>query len=178
MPAAPYWEDDYDSWDTVSLGGVVMPGLAKVKASISRKLDVKSVRGRDGARVKDGGYQPGKITIEIRTTTREEFDALQPRLDAINPRQRGTSRSAVDIAHPSLAFLGISAVYIEKVGAPELVSGILTTSIECLEWTPQPRARPSGAGAQTGAATPDTVEQREARARQRAVPGTGPIGSG
>lgn len=173
MPAAPFWQDDYDSWDRVSIAGQLMPGLAMVTGDISRKLDVKSVRGRDGARVKDGGYQPGKISIEIRINTREDFDALQPRLDAINPRQRGTARTPVDIAHPSLVLLGISSVYIEKIGAPKLDKDTLTVKIDALEWTPQPR-RTARAGATAGAATPDTVEQREARARARAAPGAGP----
>lgn len=176
MPAAPFWEDDYASWDVVALGGRAFPGLAKVTCSISRKLDVKKARGRDGARVTDGGYDPGKVSIEIRITNRDEFSQLQARLDAINPRQRGTARTAVDIAHPSLTFLGIGAVYIEKVHAPELVKGVLTVKIEALEWTPQPRRRPAAGAQATGSADFATVEQRESRSRAavRAVPSSDP----
>jgi hypothetical protein len=174
MPAAPYWQDDPVAWNHVAIGGIVYPGIAKIKGASSRKMDVKAVRGRDGARMKDGGYENAKIDVELRINTKDEYDRLQPQIDAIHPRQKGTARNPVDIAYPSLSMLGISSAYVVKIHAPELANDILTVKIEMIEWTPQPRSRPrqNGAGA-AASQTTDSVEQRNSRggatsgARQR-----------
>jgi hypothetical protein len=176
MPAAPYWQDDPDAWNRISIAGQLFPGLAKVDASSGRKIDVKPVRGRDGARIKDGGYENAKIDIEIRVNTKEDYQALQPQIDAIHPRQRGTARNAVDIAHPSLSMLGISSGYVTKIHAPKIADDTITIKIEMIEWTPQPRSRPRQTASSGGSAAVDTTEQRNARSRGavRAVPPSTP----
>jgi hypothetical protein len=173
MPAAPYWQDDPVAWNHVMIGGVVFPGLVRVKGASGRKMDVKPVRGRDGARMKDGGYENAKIDVEIRINTKEDYDRLQPQIDAIHPRQKGTARNPVDIAHPSLSILGIASAYVVKIHAPELANDTLTVKIEMIEWTPTPRSRPTGTAA-AASQTFDTVEQNQARggasAGSRAAP--------
>jgi hypothetical protein len=164
MPAAPYWQDDPDAWDKISIAGSPFPGLAKVKASSGRKIDVKPVRGRDGARMKDAGYENAKIDVEIRVSTKADYDLLQPRIDAIHPRQKGTARNPVDVAHPSLSMIGIASAYVTKIHAPEIANDTVTIKIEMLEWTPQPRSRPRQSGGSAAASqTFDTTEQSRSR---------------
>ncbi len=163
MPAAPYWQDDTVAWNHIMIGGVVFPGLAKVTATTGRKIDVKPVRGRDGARIKDSGYENAQISVEIRVNTKADFDALQPRIDAIHPRQTGTARNPVDVSHPSLSMVGISSAYVVKIHAPEIANDTLTIKIEMLEWTPQPRSRPRTGPTGTSAVVVATVEQANSR---------------
>ena len=168
--SVPFWADSPEAWDQVVIAGDPLPGRATVKAKVGRKLDIRNVRGADGARTRDGGYDPAKITIEVEVWTAEQLAALQPRLEQIHPRRYGTARSPVDIAHPSLTMLGIASCYVESISAPEVSSGRLKTTITAVEWTDAPpsrRARPPAPSRQNGASQTalDRAEQQEFRAQ-------------
>ena len=60
-----FWHDgDGDSWDKLHMAGEVWPGIWTIDgAGVSRKIDVKRVKGSDQATIKDEGYNPAKITL-------------------------------------------------------------------------------------------------------------------
>lgn len=140
MTTVPFWVDAPRAWDQVVIAGQALPGKSIAKAKTGRKIDVRNVRGRDGARTRDGGYTPANITIEIYVWEPEQLEELSPRLDQLQPRRGSTARQPFQISYPSLAMVGISQVYIESISAPELDRGMLKTTITCVEWTEAPPA--------------------------------------
>lgn len=183
MATAPFWEDAPDAWDTIIIAGAVMPGHAIVSGDgISRDIDLKKSPGRDGARLRDRGYQNAKFSIEIQVWEADQLEELQRRLEDLQPKRRGGTRNALDVAHPALAMLGITAMYVEGIGMPTLKDGSLSVTLKAIEWYQTPRPRPSNAelvanvqaitqrALAMGAGSLSAVEQEEAaraRARQR-----------
>lgn len=173
MSTIPNWETSSVAWDTVILGGYMFPGVSTADGVAGRKLDVKNVRGQDKSRIKDGGYQPGKVTIECVIWDPEDLNTLSNILDAINPRP-GTTRTALQIAHPSIAAIGITQVYVESISSPKLDKGKLTTKITCLEWTAEPAeartSATSGSAATPVAGETTAFDQHEAQTNSRNRP--------
>ncbi len=173
MPTIPDWFESSDAWDRVVISGFPLPGISTCTATTGRKLDTRSVRGRDGARVKDGGYAPAKITVECIVWETHELQALSKALESLQPRG-GSARAPVQISHPSLSAIGISQAYIETISAPVLEKGKLTTKMTFVEWTAAPPATRSAAANAT--TTPvvgnesSEFQQREARANSRLRP--------
>ncbi len=177
MPTIPFWIDSPAAWDQVIVAGVALPGRSRAKAKAGRKIDVRNVRGRDGARTRDGGYTPAQITIEVEVWEDDQLQALLPRLEQLQPRRGSTARQPLQVAHPSLAAIGISQVYVESISAPELSSGILKTTITCVEWTEAPPASRANTTTTTPASNeggPTAFENHENQVRSRNRPPAGP----
>lgn len=178
MPTIPDWFESSDAWDRVIIGGRALPGLSKADATAGRKIDVKSVRGKDGARLRDGGYTPAKVTVECIVWESADLGALSEALERLQPRG-GASRAPVQIAHPALAAIGISQVYVESISAPVLDKGKLTTKLTFVEWTETPpTTNVSTATTATPTNTPgnesSAFEQQEERTNSRNRPGANP----
>jgi hypothetical protein len=146
MPSAPYWDNATDAWDQITIAGTTLPGHALVTGDgIGRKIDVKSGPGRDGAKIRDRGYEPARFDIECIVWTEEQFNELLPIIEQLQPKRRGGERNPVDVSHPSLSILGIRSMYIEKVGLPQVKGAKLHIPLKAIEWVTQPRQRPGGA---------------------------------
>lgn len=144
MPAAPFWEDVPDAWDTITIAGSAMPGLALVTGSgIGRQIDVKRSPGRDGARLRDRGYENAEFEIEIRVWEAGQLEDLQRRLEELHPKRRGGTRNPLDVAHPALAILGVTSMYVKRIGMPVIKGGVLSITLSCVEWYQTPRPRPT-----------------------------------
>lgn len=87
MPSAVFWEETPEAWDTLWLGGRAVPGIAKITGNASRKIDSRSPPNGDGARLRDRGYEPARIEVEIRVWTAEQLAALETLLEEIHPRR-------------------------------------------------------------------------------------------
>lgn len=105
--SVPHWIDDAGAtdadpankdrrgvWDVVYLGGVAMPGLAKVEVQQGRKIDDKGGPGRNGARLIDKGAEAAKVTITLRVWTAAQLAGLGRSLPSLNYREerRTTTR--------------------------------------------------------------------------------------
>lgn len=86
MSTAPHWDDDPESWDRLVLAGRPLPGLARVTGRAGRKVDIRSPPGGDGARVRDRGYEPAQLEIELRVWSKAQLDELETALAQIHPR--------------------------------------------------------------------------------------------
>lgn len=166
--SVPFWGDDPDAWGSLVLDETLVLGLAVVDVSIGRKIESKSPAGSDGATVRDKGYEPGRVTITLSLWEREHFVSFQGLLPRINPRSRPNARAPISISHPACALLGISEVYVERVGGlkPSGEAGLWTTEIHCVEFAPPTAARRNvtrvpaaspDAGLQTAFADPDAA---------------------
>jgi hypothetical protein len=154
-----YWGTDSESWDRLTIGKDVLPGLWTVGYSLEREIDIKKAGGVDGARFKDKGYKPTEITLTGRMSTVDEWLRLQELFPTIHPKRKGSGRSTFAIGHPVTRLAGIQFVYIHKIDAPELSQGgMLTIVITCLEFVPAPKkvAKPAPPVSPTSGGVTDT----------------------
>jgi hypothetical protein len=137
VDAAEYWSGDEWQWDSCALGDIILPGHVTVTGDVSRKLDVKSAPGSDGAKITDKGYEPAKITIKCVMWLAAHKDQLKAALKVLHPRKKGKSRDSYKIDHASTSLLGISYVYIEKISlpVPGSIKGTKEITFSCIEWT-------------------------------------------
>jgi len=140
---SPHWEDPVSAglWDSLRLGGTSIPGLWTVRGGLTRRLDVKVVRGSDRAYIKDQGYDPAKLELVGRLLTAEQWATMQALIPTIHPRRRGALRQPLAIYHPGTEYLGVSSVYVESIEAPSLQDGVMHLTIRVLEWVPKPEKR-------------------------------------
>jgi hypothetical protein len=127
-----------EAWDQVTLGPAKLPGIWTVEGQAGREIEVKKVRGKDGARFKDNGYDPGKLTLVGRMVESKDWDAMQAALKQIHPRQ-GKTRNPLALEHPASAYLGITTVYVETVHTPRVENGVIVVEIDVLEWVEAPK---------------------------------------
>lgn len=158
MPV-PFWDDAPDAWDTLSLGGTTMPGLATVQGRVSRKMDTRSRAGADGARVRDRGYEPAHLEIHIKVWTREQLQELTEVLAALHPRNvtppssarerrvvRARDRAAREYAEEihrqnvAIAVEGEAAQDKEELSRLEAAVATERSNVEAERNRPRPRA--------------------------------------
>jgi len=94
IEASVFWDDSPELWDTVTLAGAPLPGVARVTGAHGRKLDVKSAPGRNGARIVDKGYEPAKVEIALKLWTKEQLDAWRAIAPTLTFRREPPSTSA------------------------------------------------------------------------------------
>jgi hypothetical protein len=145
--------------DYVVLGGQKTPGLATiVGASSPRKWDERAGYALSGATVWYHGLGLARFSLMLRLYTAEEWaawDAFRP-LVATPPRTRAAK--GLQIEHPLLAHVGITAVVVDELMAPEQTDdGEWTIEIRLIEFR-QPKVALAKPDAAT--ATPvDPVEE-------------------
>ena len=147
-----HWDVDggWVAWEKVSLGGFELPGLVDVGGSKSRKVDIKEVKGSDGATITDNGYEPAKVTIDLRIRTPEELATWELVFRVIDPRRKGATSEPWSIAHPAVNMIGITSIFVQTIDVPKLSNGVLSIKLQCVEWFPGPKKQRAGAGKSTG----------------------------
>jgi hypothetical protein len=135
-------------WDTVTFSGhdfrdEEFPGKVTVRATVGRRVDVRNARGRDGANLTDQGVEPTTVSLSFLAWKAEHFASLQGLIPRLAARQRLRDREPIDVYHPALAALGLTRVYVTKVGSIEAgsQSGTWQMEVECVEYFPPPKRR-------------------------------------
>ena len=115
---------DSESWDTLILGGVRFRGTFRWGGDlIKRKLDHRHAAGRDGARVRDKGYDLAEVDLVLTITTDDEWSDMLALVALVFPRSATpTARNAHACAHPLLALAGITELYGTSMGPPTQTS--------------------------------------------------------
>ena len=161
--------DDPESWDTLVIGGLPFTGSFEFTGDVlTRKLDRRHSAGRDGARIRDKGYDLAEITLKLSLWEPAHFAELEALVRLLFPRGADTTRrAAYACAHPALALAGITEVYAKKMGALSQGSPTLwTTEIALVEYR---------AEAQAARSRSRTVQQRpDLGANATAFTGTEP----
>jgi hypothetical protein len=136
----PWWYEDDDEhvWDRLQLGKHVMPGIWKVSCVCARDIDKKKGKGKDGAKIKDRGYDAAEVSFVGKLESKDDWQALQQILPDIHPRKKGGKRKDMTAAHPSLAVMGVTRIYVKSIKAPEIEDGIMEMTIEAIEFIPSP----------------------------------------
>ena len=158
----PHHEEN-DLWDRLRLGPNVMPGVWAVRGpGIGRRLDKKRSKGQDGARVKDLGYELADLEFVGRFVSRSQWDDVVKAAKLLSPRRRGVAMEPLEVDHPALTYLGVTAVTISGIGVPTIDRGFYICSFRAVEWMPKPKPKPEATD------VPQTKHELEWAARQRA----------
>lgn len=129
-----------NSWDTLIIEDVPIPGLAKITGSIGVKIDVQPVKGQKGAKTTNEGPDPAKLTIELRLSSIEDVHELEGILDSIHPRKLDQKGAPVRITHPSANFHGIDRILIQEISLPTIDGDRFVLSIKAIEYFEAPKA--------------------------------------
>lgn len=135
--SSEHWSDQTTEWDTVVMGGEVLPGIATVTGLVSRKLDVKQSAGSSGATLTDLGLEPARFEVMVTLWTSEHLRDWENVLPYVFPSYGKTPR-AVDVIHPALTLAGIRRAYVESTGVLQQgqTPGTWECRISCVEWRP------------------------------------------
>ncbi len=159
-------------YDVVVIAGRKTPGVAKVHAVPSRKVDRKKPAGSDGERPTFHGYVAAEVDVRIWIWTPDQlevYDALVR--EVLWPAQSKQDPVALSIYHPELDRLRIKSVAI--VSPSTLDDGRVpqerVAMIKCVEFAP-----PTGKNAtKTILTTATRVKERQSSvaAPKKVIPG-------
>lgn len=156
--------EDEAAWDTLTIGGLTFTGTFEWGGDLlKRKIDRRGAAGRDGARVRDKGYDLAELTLTLRWWTSEQWDRYGDIVTLLFPRGADARRrNAHAVAHPLLALAGITEVYATGADVPRQTSPTLwEATIKLVEYrqppprntSRTPRAAPADLGANRTAFT-------------------------
>jgi hypothetical protein len=168
MPASPpFWNDDPESWDSAVLGGVSLPGLARIDGlELASKWDVKEAPGTDGARETYQGYTPAAFQLVLRMWDGAQWEEWLKLAPQFRPKPGKNSPDPIDVVHPELSVWGITRVILRKL-KPKKIPDFYEVSFDLLEHFPQPKAAATstanGAGKTFNNALDGSPDPRTAR---------------
>jgi hypothetical protein len=135
-----------EAWDRLVIGGVEFRGAFEFSGdALKRKLDHRHSASRDGARIRDRGYDLAKIKLSLRCYEDEHFEDLEALVRLLFPRDAdATRRAAYACTHPALAVAGITEVYAESMDVLHMVEErgrVWGTTIDLVEYRPEAQRR-------------------------------------
>lgn len=153
----------WDPWtgpvDKAILRGTLTPGVAEVtNCKREHKYDRIASYGQDSAIAIYRGRPPAGFDIVLQLLTPQDYAEWQVfREIVLTPPAIGPNSKALDVWHPFLAELGITACVVESVTIPEDDgTGIWSVTISCVEWK-----RPKLVLAKPEAATADAAQNTD-----------------
>ena len=129
-----YWDNELGGWDRITIDGTVLPGLWTVEARAKRLIDIKKAAGKDGAHVKDKGYEPSEIRLNGRIQSYQQWQDFQDIFENFHPKKKGGARNPFDISHPLLALLAITQAYVVEVRPRHPEGGVFSVEIDLIEY--------------------------------------------
>lgn len=151
------WLDDgtgFSPWDTLVLGGVYVPGRAKLAISGARDIADEKPKGEDGPTQTDNGYLGADVTIVIELWTPRALAEFAVAFGVWTPRKPGELSAPLDIVHPAAMLCNVSKVRIKSWAIPHPERQKILVTLNCREWFPPGASKPtqSGQTAKAGAA--------------------------
>lgn len=143
MTTFPHWNSESfeaNFWNIVWLGDFQLPGKAEVQLTKSRRIDVQTSPGSDGAYLVDKGIDPAQISITLSQWNEEQWSDWVEIFPQLDPQTAGTKRRPLEIYHPLPLTSGISTVYVQEISVNHPESGgVRTINIKCIQWFPAPK---------------------------------------
>ncbi len=129
-----------EDWDVLRLGGLRIPGVAKVSADLDSGLDVKKPKGGKKATIKDEGDPPGKLKVEL-TMTHADVVAFAEIVPVLRAVTKDGARDPLKCEHPEAYLWGIHNVTVGPIQSESPApGGRKRISFELIEWAPAPTA--------------------------------------
>jgi hypothetical protein len=127
-------------WDSIQLGGVTSPGICEVgEFKRGFEWDIKKGKGTLGATITFVGRPPAKGSIKFILWEAAHFVAWDSFIPQFKYDPTKQSVQAVEIYHPSLAFIDLTQVVTENIGNVIHEGGNrFSITIELLEYFPPP----------------------------------------
>lgn len=140
----PWLDEAPGKWDTVKLGPVTLPGLARLEVTVKESLDIKKPMGAAGATTTLQGSEPARVVIHLRMWEPDHLDAWAAFIKRYRSRAKtnaaSAARNALKITHPKTALYGVAAVLIEEISDAVNDRGdIYDVKISCTEFTGEPK---------------------------------------
>lgn len=152
-----------DAWDEITIAGLRFDGVAEVTgAKRAMRVDQRNRRGSRGAAHSMHGRKVAEPKIKLKAWTAEQLEQIEAIVERAFPSTRTARHDAVSVAHPALAFHGITQVLVTEVDGPEPDDdNLVTCTLSCREYHPPP-ARPASASRRPAPATdaPSDIDPR------------------
>lgn len=131
----PNWIKGED-WDVLRLGGIPMPGVAKVRAKVGSGLDVKKPKGGKKATIKDDGDPPVELEAEL-SMDADQVSAFAEILPVLRALTKGGARDPLKIEHPEAALWGVHNVTVGDIDSDHpAAGGRKRIVLKLIEWAP------------------------------------------
>ena len=167
---------DAATWDVLDIGGVTFTGKFKFGGTaLKRKLDRRHAPGRDGARIRDKGYDVAELSLVLTCYEEEHWTEAQALIALLFPRSAdATRRNAHACNHPKLALAGITKIYATEMDVPDEddQTKALTISMKLVEYRDSAQSRRNVS--RRPVVAPDIGANRTAFTGTEAVPPAAP----
>lgn len=94
------------------------PGIADVRVSAQRKVDMKKASGADGATVTFTGRDPAQVDISLTIWTPQQLKILEAMWKELQPPAGKGEPAAYQVTHPLLRFHSIKALMFVGADGP------------------------------------------------------------
>jgi hypothetical protein len=138
-------------WNTVTIGGLALPGMVRVTGARKYDWDKKTGKGAAGTTTTLKGKPAAEFEVELTLwdSTHFPIDDLIVSSISFDP-EKGIPVVARDLYHPALAQLGISSSVAEEIGALEHQGGgLFKRKIKFIEYRPPPPVNASATPTQS-----------------------------
>ncbi len=168
--------DDPQSFDTVTIGGIVCPGIVKgVDAfKTKREFDVKKGKGTFGSTITFVGRPPstGSLTFQFWRKDQETAWIDFRQQFKFDPTKK--TINAIDIYHPWLADIDMTSFVCEGIGSVKHEGQMLySITVDLLEYFPPPNKNatgtPGGSTSNGGSKKSGTSDDPIADAQQKEI---------
>jgi hypothetical protein len=125
-------------------GGILSPGLCEIEgAALNNKWDIRAGYGIIGGTAWFTGTELSEFSITFRLYDDRDWEDWEAIAPLFKTRQRTPSWKGLEIEHPQLQEVGITAVVVKKVSQPvkEDDTGIWSIKIDFIEYPKRPQLK-------------------------------------
>lgn len=118
--SVPFWGDSPESWNTVIIGGIRIPGIASISGkAFEVRADKKSIPGEHGEKMTTLGREPCDPEITLKLWTPQQLKDFLTIVKLFLPKSHRQLPPPVDVIHPALAIFKVRSLRIMSCTFPE-----------------------------------------------------------
>ncbi len=132
-------------WDTVILGGHLLPGKCEVAVTGELEVDKPKAGNQSSSNLKIKGFKPREIAIkwsiwdrgtsdEARALTADEWSTMQEVLEELEPINGKAPTQPMAVYSPKLAARGVTSILITKIVGPDYEQGVMKVELTATEF--------------------------------------------
>lgn len=134
----PSWTKSPETWNTVILGDVTLPGFCVVEFEIADDIEIVRSKGKNGARCKSQGRMPAEFDVLVTLVNDQHWTDWQAAFPKLNPRRANAIKNPLEIRHPDINNAGIKNVLVHKIrSSPATARDGKKYTLRLIEWYPE-----------------------------------------